>query len=542
LSIRGSRLNFQSVKNLLPILPAFIFSVGCQPADDQTVSAPPPPFEAVSERGIVPPAGVFENVAAELGKGGVFYSIIDIEGSARRTGQFANRLLALANDEMPFLDLSEIDIAKVFDTLGLTAVAGMGLSSERHEMGFLNRGFLYTPSGREGLLHIAGGDPRPFSLPTLAPADADLVFEFDLNPRALFETLQQLSSQIAGDIGSAGLSGATMAPVFPGAPISFFDLLTGNPDLRIGGFLRGENWWEMMEAAEPVDALGDIELYLRIEGYADLLADLRDHLENTGWHWNESDQGYRLTLKDEASPAVGVQIVGTLPGNIVEFFLNPATEAQVRSSTPRLANHTVYLNLMRHLEAEGNLLLYQSPAYLQNMVRGLSQEADEDKTAAALVSLIEGIFGSSLIHGTALTASNRPDGIAIREISPLSYRSQIVLAPVAYNAALIGAFFGWQQSMQHPYHAYEELDLEPWDQHSEPENQVLFNLHLIHSMGMQEMIERDRTSIRFDEFPEEVRSQIHPVAGESYVDLEIRWDGGRLEVSLPDGTVVGMDY
>lgn len=528
------------VKNLIPILPLLLLAIGCQPADD------PATVPTEKEPGVptAAPPSVFESVASHLGKGGVFYSIIDVDGSALRAARFANQFLVLVDEEIPFVDLSEIDIAELLDTLGLTAVTGMGLSSERHEMGFLNRGFLHTPDGRKGLLNIAGGDPRPFLIPTIAPAGADLIFEFDLNPRALFDTLQKLSSQVAGDMGAAGWSGATMVPVFPGAPVSIFDLLTGAPDLRISGFMQGYEWMGLgiLEEMDPHAALGDLDFYLRIEGYADLLAELREHLEAEGWTWEESESGYRLSFRDEANPLARARIVGTLPGNVIEFFLNSTTEEKVRSGSPRLADDPGFLRMMQQLGPEGNLLIYQSPEYLRSIVDGVSRDIGDDKTATALITLLERFFGASLVYGTAFTSVNLSDGIAIREISPLSYRSQIVLTPVAYNAALVAAFFGWQQSMQPAHNTYAGLDPAPWSDDLRAEDLVRVNLQILHSLAMEEMIARDRTSIRFDELPESHRAAFIPVAGESYDGLEIHWDGGRLEVTLDDGTVVRLDY
>jgi hypothetical protein len=136
----------------------------------------------------------FDAVSSRLQLGGTVYAYADIEGDA---GQASDFVLTLLRD-LPGLVVERgaqrLNATTLVRILGLDQVLAIGLSSYRDGDLFHNRGFIHHTGDRAGLLRLFGGKPTAFGTVTMAPEDADLVWEQQLDLTALVDVVRDLGA------------------------------------------------------------------------------------------------------------------------------------------------------------------------------------------------------------------------------------------------------------------------------------------------------------------------------------------------------------
>jgi len=137
------------------------------------------------------PSPYFDEVASKLELGGELFVYADIDGDAERASDFLLRVVEDAPQLRGLGDSSRLHGASLARVLGLDQAKAIGLSSVTDGERYLNRGFVYAPE-RGGLLDVWGDTPRAFGLPTMAPADSDLIWEQQLDAEALLLVLRGL--------------------------------------------------------------------------------------------------------------------------------------------------------------------------------------------------------------------------------------------------------------------------------------------------------------------------------------------------------------
>ena len=181
-----SILNRSRLVIVLPITLAIVaIFVGCDKKPDAT----PEPWRSPH----------FDAVNEHLDLGGTVYAYIDIDNDAKKLAEDGNRLLKMLSEsseaEIP-ADLGEkLDFTTLIKDLGIDNLVAVGASSRKDGDRYLNRTVLYTPDGRDGLFKLLGGSAQPFKSLTMAPEDADLVLERDLNLTAAMEMGQRITSR-----------------------------------------------------------------------------------------------------------------------------------------------------------------------------------------------------------------------------------------------------------------------------------------------------------------------------------------------------------
>src|SRR5210317_1603825 len=125
----------------------------------------------------------FDAVSAELQLGGTVYAYADIEGDAERATDFLLTLVRDLPGLAPEQGASRLNATSLVRILGLDKVQAIGLSSYENESLYHNRSFIQHTGAREGLLKLFGADAVAFDLLSIAPKDADLVWEQQLDLR-----------------------------------------------------------------------------------------------------------------------------------------------------------------------------------------------------------------------------------------------------------------------------------------------------------------------------------------------------------------------
>ena len=155
----------------------------------------------------------FQIVSEFLQPGGVLYSYINIGGDLEKFTRDLNRLLAIVRRHYPNTEIPDVDLTKIIRRLGLHRLEAIGVSSKSREEGFQNRLFVYVPEGREGLFALTGGRSHPFEVLDIAPREADIVYEQDLNISSLYDMISDLAAMVYGEEGSAYLDAVLRQPI-----------------------------------------------------------------------------------------------------------------------------------------------------------------------------------------------------------------------------------------------------------------------------------------------------------------------------------------
>jgi hypothetical protein len=134
----------------------------------------------------------FDAVSARLQLGGTVYAYADIAGDAERAADFLLALLRDLPGLAPQQGANRLNATTLVRILGLHNVQAIGLSSYEKESLYHNRSFIHHAGGREGLLKLFGTKPADFDLMSIAPEDADLVWEQQLDVRVLVDIVRAL--------------------------------------------------------------------------------------------------------------------------------------------------------------------------------------------------------------------------------------------------------------------------------------------------------------------------------------------------------------
>ncbi|MBW1874161.1 MAG: hypothetical protein JRI98_02025 [Deltaproteobacteria bacterium] len=134
----------------------------------------------------------FDAVSKEIQLGGTVYAYADIEGDAERAADFLLNLLRDLPGLVPQEGAHRLNPTTLVRILGLHNVRAIGLSSYETGSLYHNRSFIHHDGSREGLLKLFGAEPAAFDLLTIAPQDADLVWEQQLDVRALVNIVRSL--------------------------------------------------------------------------------------------------------------------------------------------------------------------------------------------------------------------------------------------------------------------------------------------------------------------------------------------------------------
>ena len=134
----------------------------------------------------------FEAVSNRLQLGGTVYAYADIEGDAERAADFLLQLMRDLPGLVPEQGVSRLNATSLVRILGLHNVQAIGLSSFENESLYHNRSFIYHKGARAGLLKLFGAEADSFDLVSIAPKDADLVWEQQLDVGVLVDIVRAL--------------------------------------------------------------------------------------------------------------------------------------------------------------------------------------------------------------------------------------------------------------------------------------------------------------------------------------------------------------
>lgn len=374
-----------------------------------TLLAPHTPLGAAEK-------STLDAVRAELSTDGQLYTTIDFEGGWARVGAQLDEALA-GTTEQP------LHVARFFETLGLSNIGSVGMSSRAVPGGYDNRLFIHTPGGRRGLFTVFPGEPAPFTGLTLAPADTDLFVEVRLDLGALVDmavhTLGQsldddtLLAAFKGELAELEEPFRSLAQ-FRGSLVAIARMSPDDPD--------GESVVPPVEFLFRLDALGPVVAAM---------------LENKGTYQRSEDNGV-TTFAAEDGMFIAIE------GDAVFGASSAAFLAECRGAGAGLNDNPAVRSLLADTAAEGHSLTYATPRLFNrarnlfgfgDLLRSGSSGLIDSSDALALTQVLSALPEMTEPMASVLVA--RHDGILIRERSVKSNKAALPIV-----AALTPDFLG----------------------------------------------------------------------------------------------------
>jgi hypothetical protein len=390
----------------------------------------------------------FAATAAQIDLGGELLAYMDIEGDLSGFANFLNSLLERVKTEFPESRGVEVDFNDVLTNLGLTSVRSLGFSSVNEGAGtYLNRFHAVVTAENRGILNFYGSAPAPFRILELAPANADIVSEYELDFAAVFAAVEKAASQIPG------VSLGWNQVVYQELPELQRNAASILRDLR----LRAYGWADLpadffdvergLQGVEP-PPMGPMDFMFALDGlgssgidFPSLLGDFVVAVEGDYGDWTV----YRV--KPE------VLETGDFASGVAEtIFLafDPAGDARVASEVAfitdqpnnLLANAEAFKMATNGLPTEGNALEYVSEAYFEDSKRLLQSAllmGLQEGLPAAQAELIDSILSDEIFERIDTTATA---SVILVDDQGISAVGRSFISPKAATLAVPAGFVG----------------------------------------------------------------------------------------------------
>lgn len=412
---------------LSPIVLGLIGLCACAGSDVPVAPVKSPHFDAVSER---------------LQLGGTVYAYVDIDGDAERAADFVLSLLRDLPELLPQQSTHRLNATSLVRVLGLDAVRAVGLSSyERGDL-YHNRTFIHHTGSRRGLLRALGGEPAPFAMASLAPEDADLVWEQQVDVASLVEMVREIGELGVG-LSPEELDAELRRPVL-GLGVSWGALLE-NLRATVGVVLsldEGRNLWIPGESF----TFAYTDFVLRVDGLAPLADAIIERAASEPFLRSRSNDGWVIV-----SPAIRLPP----PWNAYEPALmkeqatgrlyvvsSPAfmERCLATAETGNIASNVVFQTAFADLPRSGNGMTFLSPTMTRQMHAALDQViAAQGGTITTTVARVL-LPDAGTPVGWALR--NEPNGMLFTSNTASSHKSTLLtmgLAALLPAAVIVGA-------------------------------------------------------------------------------------------------------
>jgi type IV pilus assembly protein PilA len=397
----------------------------------------------------------------------------------------------------------------------------MGFSSVPDGTGFFrNRAFLYTPEPRQGLLAGLGGKSGPFTHVNLAPADADVYLESEVDVPVVYRTIKEVVAKVGGETSSNKLedglkkAGESMA-------LSVLDLI---------GAMKGRSAIVLrLNPDHPVQLPGPsgvklplISMLVCVDGVG---APVDLALQQSKAFGRTVSGTVHIYTLNQQTPVEGLKPAVLIDGSTLYLATSMEFLNECRGQKEGLAQTPAFRQALTEVGSEGNGLNYISPRFFSalHQVEKLNPQMPEQ-----LKSTLHWVMASLPMPDRPLVTvrTNLPDGILIRSYWNRSLKQDVMMVAV-YNPLTIGIV----AAMAVP--AFQKV------RSSSQEKAVLNNLRQLAAAADQYYLEHGVTTATYTDLvgPDKYVKTVTSVAGENYHLL--RFQAGRpLQVRLSDGRTI----
>lgn len=498
----------------------------------------------------------FAAVSKHLELGGLFFTYIDIDGDFSKLASMLDRIVDLARKEQPAIP-EGLKVSKVAEELGLNCVKAIGMSSRR--LGddlYHNRALIYMPEGPKGLMKLFGGKPAPYQVASLAPADAGMAAQVELNLGTLMETIEAVIKSTGDDSTLSQFKAGLSFPV-PGAGMSIGEFI-GKLNTRVMTVARIDSGKKLSIPGAPVEIPG-IQLMIAFDDIDFLMQPLLGMLGETDAAEIEKGEGFTIIRPRAALPGELSYFRPALYHDAKSKRIILTTHIDMAKSAGTgntLAGSEAFKKAMAGLPAEGNGLTYATPEFIKSVMNFYRDALKASTGSAGSPEILEEVSnilfeflpeGKSAIAGTY---ANVPEGMLFASNMAENHKHTLVQAAVLPAAFLAGVTAGFSRTMESARIELEERAERPRVEEREenaPEasgKAVKNNLQQIAFAAQTYFIDNPKAkSVTYETLvKEELIFDLDAVAGESYKGLTLKRGGGEISVKTEDGESISLKY
>ncbi|MGD1031105.1 MAG: hypothetical protein ABSA05_08200 [Opitutaceae bacterium] len=497
-------------------------------------AAPPQPPAAVQ---LVPQAersSHFEAVNRHLELGGTLYAYVDIDGDADKlAGGLQSITSQLGASNPGFAIAAKQDYKALFALLGFNDIKAAGLSSVPDANGgFRNRMFFYTPAGRHGILAVYGGSPGPFVRARIAPADADIYIENEVDLAALYATVKAVAAKVGGQPAAQSLE----------------DRLTE------AGFSAGFSIVELINAFRGRDTVIvriDPEKNITLPGSAVVVPDfsvlvcvdgvggvLDAALAKSPRFSATTEGGRHLYSLKEALPVPTINPVLAVEGSTFYAASSPEFLQECLSRQSGLDRNPDFQRQLSVLGPDGNGIAYITPRLFARL-RQLGELNAKGGQAAGNFFRAMADQIPPAERPIMQVQENLADGILVRASSNRSLKRE-VMAVAIYNPVTLGLLTAMAvQSFQNTRAIPPPVAPGARQSTLPPDARIRANLILLWAAENRYFSENQTTTATYDDLvgPGRFLPAIRPVGDEDYRSLHFE-KGVPLQLTTKEGRVL----
>lgn len=414
------------MKKIILLLVVFVFFTACEKEKIATDVKTKP-------CAVVPKAQQsthFDTVSSYLDLGGILFAYLDISQDAEVATQYLAEIYDAFKDEIPMPVPKDIDVKKLAQGLGLHNVDALGISSIKDGDIYINKTFAYTSGPRQGLMKIAGGEAHEFSIAKMAPKNADIVLEQDVNLEALSTVVQSSIKQVMGPQG-AMLLGMLNAPM-PHTTITWQKLIE-KLNTTVGLVVR-------MDKTKKITLPGnDMTMpFTEVVVVIDNMGVMVDHFNEMAqvyakddWKYQKGNVWNTLTPTEKLPEAFAdyapVLAKHNKSGKLYFASSMKFLEDCMNQKSP-ISKEATFIKAVDGLPGKGNAFGYISKDIMEKYKSLLSSTKHKSKEEEKIMKLVQK-FMPSTKSPTAYVSANTKEGIYSITRSPQSFKSSVLALP-----------------------------------------------------------------------------------------------------------------
>ncbi|MFT3870259.1 MAG: hypothetical protein QM715_17560 [Nibricoccus sp.] len=468
----------------------------------------------------------FAAVNKHLELGGELFGYADVDGDLQLFATQLRRMADSIAETQPMAGaMLQQDFGKIFDDLGLTDVKAIGLSSVRDgAVGYRNRAFFYTPTGRHGLLSVLGGSAAPYVHTKLAPANADFYAEGEVDLPSAYKAIRAVLVRVGGEM-TAAMVDNQLKKSGAEAGVSALDVIQSLKGRSVLVLRLDAEKNVALPTPQPIN-IPAFSLLLRIDG---LGATLEKLLTSVPLFEVKQEGSLKTFTLQMPLPIEGLQPVLAIENGALFLATSPAFLKECREQKAGLEQSKEFQQALGQVGREGNGLAYISPKFFSRLrhLGAINPEAapEAKRVFAMLTDNIPDI------KQPLVTARiNLPDGILVRSVSTRTLKPTLAAVAV-YNPVTLGVI----AAMAIP--AFQKTKA------ASQEKTVQNNLRQFAAAAQQFMLENAKNEAKYTDIvgPDKIIPELKPVLGEDYTTLVLKDGDASISVTTADGKEIKLD-
>ena len=382
----------------------------------------------------------FDAVSSELHLGGEVYAYADIDGDAERATDFLLALLRDLPELAPSRGTTRLSATTLVRILGLHDVKAVGLSSYENGDLYHNRAFIHHVGSRKGLLRLFGGAAESFDILAMAPEDADLVWQQQVDVGAVLDIIRELG-QLGVGMSPEELDEALGGPVFD-LDVTLGEVVEGL-ETTVGLVLaidESRNLWIPGESF----MFPYVDFLFRVDGMGALAdAVIRRAASDPFLRSKRTDEWVVVSLGLQLPPpwnAYEPALIKEIATGRVFAVSSRAFLERCLDEARGVATSEDYARAFDQLPSTGNGLTYLSPTMTRQMHAALDQIVGAN--GPSLPAKLARFFLPDAGYPVGWVVESKTNGLAFSSNTPSSHKSTLITlgyAALLPGAAVVGA-------------------------------------------------------------------------------------------------------